>query len=132
MKRLFSTVNGGEDLDQINLEEPELTGKRDINESGNKIKKASSITTEKEKNKVSTGLKIAASMEKIAEAVALRAAMSEGSKKLLHSILFVTCLMSLSKNNNDEVGEVLIGDDDYDADDVFEMWLIWQLTVYLL
>lgn len=40
-----------EGLDQINLEEPELFEKRNINESGNKTKKrkASSITTEKEK-----------------------------------------------------------------------------------
>nr|XP_016487139.1 PREDICTED: L10-interacting MYB domain-containing protein-like [Nicotiana tabacum] len=74
--------NTGEGLDHINLEEPEVTEKRETNESGDKTKKrkASSITTEKEKSKVSTSLRITSSIERIAEAVELRSAIIVGSK----------------------------------------------------
>nr|XP_016457742.1 PREDICTED: uncharacterized protein LOC107781535 [Nicotiana tabacum] len=74
--------NTGEGLDHINLEEPEVTEKRETNESGDKTKKkkASSITTEKEKSKVSTSLRITSSIERIAEVVELRFAIIVGSK----------------------------------------------------
>ncbi|MCD9558784.1 hypothetical protein HAX54_016402 [Datura stramonium] len=84
----YLTNNTDEGLDQINLEESEVSERSDINKNGNKIKKrkASSNTIEKEKNKVSTGLRISSSMEKIAEVVALCAAINVGPKDTSLSI----------------------------------------------
>ncbi|XP_019225340.1 PREDICTED: L10-interacting MYB domain-containing protein-like [Nicotiana attenuata] len=120
---LPDSILGREGLDHINLEEPEVTEKRDTNESGDKTKKrkASSITTEKEKSKVSTSLRITSSIERIAEAVELRSAIIVRSKDTPLSIKSVMdvvrnlpgMIMSLNKHNNDNVDEevLIIGDD---------------------